>query len=268
MLGSEPGFSPATVWFDPCWHQVADPTTLAPISFDPANRWWQAHEAVMRASRDLSGEDFATGIPDLVEGIDILASLRDTQTLLTDMIERPEWVSEKVAEINQAWFQIYDRCYDICRLRDGWTVFDAFKIASPGKVAKVQCDAAAMFGPRMFKRFVVPQLTEQCAWLDHSMFHLDGSQCLVHLDHLLGIADLDAIEWTPDPKVPSGGDPHWYDLYRRIKNAGKSVQVMSVHLSQIAPLLDAIGPDGVYLMIHPEDLADCEEAERIVAGYR
>ena len=40
----------------------------------------------------------------------------------------------------------------------------------------------------------MPALSEQCQWLDNSMFHLDGSQCIVHLDALLEIDALDAIE--------------------------------------------------------------------------
>jgi hypothetical protein len=268
ILGSEPGFSPGTVWYDPCWQAVENPESLPALRFDPANRWWQVHDRILAEARALAGDDYAVTIPDLVEGIDILASLRDSQVLLTDLVERPEWVEQKLAEINQAWFAIYDACAAHCRMNDGWTVFWAFMIAAPGRVAKVQCDAAAMFSPKMFKRFVVPQLAEQCAWLDRSMFHLDGSQCLCHLDHLLAIDDLDAIEWTPDPKVPPGADPHWYDLYRRIKAAGKSVQVLGVKPSQIAPLLDAIGPAGTYIVVEANDLPALEEAERIVAGYR
>ena len=67
------------------------------------------------------------------------------------------------------------------------STFGAFGIWAPGKTAKLQCDASAMFSPDMFQRFVVPSLTEQCEWLDYSMYHLDGSQAMCHLDALLGI---------------------------------------------------------------------------------
>ena len=61
-------------------------------------------------------------------------------------------------------------------------------------------------------------------WLDCSMFHLDGHQYIPHLDLLLSIESLDAIEWTPDPQVPGGGSSQWYSMYRKILEAGKSVQ--------------------------------------------
>ena len=83
----------------------------------------------------------------------------------------------------------------------------------------MQCDASAMFSSAMFDDFVVPALTEQCRWLDYSLYHLDGTQAMHHLDSLLAIEALDAIEWTPQAGIESGGHPRWYPLYKRIIDA-------------------------------------------------
>jgi len=259
LLGSEPGFSNETVWFKPCIAPAA-PENHPPLRFDPANRWLRLHEEQMRECMALGRGKYLVGCPDLIENIDILAALREPQLLLFDLVQRPEWVERKVWEINDTWFQSYQRLYDIIRLPDGSSCFDAFRLWSPGKVAKVQCDASAMFSTDMFARFVAPALTAQCEWLDNSMFHLDGHQCIQHLDVLLGIGPLDAIEWTPDPQVPSGGSPHWYPMYRRILAAGKSVQAIGIKEREVEPLLDAVGPKGMYLML---DIATEEEAERV-----
>ena len=248
LLGSEPGFSPNTVWFEAALQNEAAPEALPPLTFDPENVWLRMHLETARACAALGRSKYAVGCPDLVENIDILAALRDPQVLLMDMIERPEWVEQKVWEINQVWFEAYSRIYDAIKLDDGSACWGAFGLWGPGKTAKVQCDASAMFSPAMFRRFVVPALTEQCEWLDYSMFHLDGHQCLCHLDHLLAIESLDAIEWTPDPKVPSGGSLHWAKMYRRILDAGKRVQILNAEPDEIEPVLDAIGTDGVFFL--------------------
>jgi hypothetical protein len=121
----------------------------------------------------------------------------------------------------------------------------------------------------MFLRFAVPALTEQCEWLDNAMFHLDGHQCLCHLDHLLAIEPLDAIEWTPDPTVPGGGSPEWYPLYRRILAAGKSVQAVGVELDEVMPLLDAVGGKGMYISVNSGgDRAAFERLMAQVERYR
>ena len=65
---------------------------------------------------------------------------------------------------------------------------------------------------------------------------------------LLEIEELDAIEWTPQAGIEGGGHPRWYDLYRRIKAAGKSVQAIGVKLDEIEPLIEAVGPEGLYIL--------------------
>ncbi len=267
MLGAEPRFAPETIWFTPSMMDD-DPEGYPPLRFNPDNRWWQLTEATINACQALGRGKYAVECLDLVENMDILAALRDPQCVLMDMLERPEWVHAKLAEINAAWFAAYGKIYELIKLEDASSVYGAFRLWGPGKTAKVQCDCSAMFSPAMFEEFVVPSLTAQCAWLDHSMYHLDGHQCLPHLDLLLGIDALDAIEWTPDPTVPGGGDPVWFPMYRRILDAGKSVQVLNVAPAQIVPLLDAIGGKGVYVMTFFANEQEANALVELTAGYR
>jgi len=267
MLGSEPEFGEHTTWFHPCWREVEEPEKLPPISLNPANRWYVRQFELLRESRWLAGDDYAVGSPDLVEGLDVLASLRGTEGVLLDMVERPAWVQEKVMEINRARIAAFDACHTFCCTADNWTFHTSFKLVGPGKTDKLQCDLSAMFGPAMFQEFCVPHLTEQCRLCDHTMFHLDGSQCLCHLDLLLGIEDLGAIEWSPDPQVPSCADRRWWDMYRRIRAAGKSVQAINLQVHEVAPLLDGAGPEGMYLLVDVKDWREAEELEKVVARY-
>lgn len=266
-LGSEPGFAEDTVWFHQVFAGVEEPETLPPLKFDPANKWWQTTEAILRACVANARGKYFVGCPDLMENMDVLSSLRDAQTLCLDMLERPEWIEQKIAEINETWFDAYQRVYDIIKLEDGSSVYDTFYIWSPGKVAKLQCDTSAMFSSRMYRRFVVPSLTKQCQWLDNSLYHLDGTQAVQHLDALLEIEELDAIEWTPQAGIETGGHKRWHDMYKRILSAGKSVQVVNVELNEVEPLLDTIGHKGVYMLIQFKDEREVEQVQRMVAGY-
>jgi hypothetical protein len=268
LIGSEPEFTNRTIWFRPTMQNDTDPERLPPLLFDAENPWWRAHEQAARACAEMGRGKYAVGCQDLVENIDILAALRETQNLLMDMIERPEWVERKVWEINRVWIEAYSRLYDIIKMDDGGAGWRAFELWAPGRMAKVQCDASAMFSPAMFERFVVPALTAQCDWLDYSIFHLDGHQCLCHLDHLLSIESLNAIEWTPDPKVPGGGSPQWYPMYRRILDAGKSVQAVGVRPNEVIPLLDAVGGKGMYISFGGADRDTVERLAEQVESYR
>ena len=267
FLGSRPGFAEDTVWFCPCIEEVAEPEKLPPLRFDPANPWWRITEDILRRCVEVAQGRYLVGCPDLIENFDVLSSLRGAQTLMMDMVERPEWVGEKIGELNQVWFAAYERIYDIIKLADGSSTFGAFYIWGPGKTAKLQCDASAMFSPRMYRRFVVPALTAQCEWLDHSLYHLDGTQAVPQLDALLEIAPLDAIEYTPQAGIETGGHKRWHDMYRRILAAGKSVQVVNVEPDEVLPLLEAIGRKGVYLLIQFKDEREAEKILERVGSY-
>ena len=268
FLGSEPEFTPETVWYSPTIDKVDEPESLPPLRFDPENPWWKVMESILTKGREVAGNDYLVGCPDLIENVDVLASLRDAQTLLLDFIERPDWVQAKLKEINQVWFEAYSRIYDIIKLPDGSSAFWAFSLWGPGKTAKIQCDLSAMISPGMFGEFVAPALKEQAEWLDYSMYHLDGTQCICHLDHLLGIEALDAIEWTPQAGLEGGGSPRWWDIYRRILDAGKSVQAIEVKLDEVIPLLDAIGGKGVYIGTYFQNEREAEELLAKVEQFR
>jgi hypothetical protein len=242
-----------TLWYEPV---IYDPDTFPPLRLDPANSWWRRHVKLLQLAVRESAGRYVVGLPDLIENLDTLAQLRDGQLLLLDLIERPDWVKSKLAEINRAFFAAYDALWEITRDPWGGSAYAAFMLWGPGRVAKVQCDFSCMISAEMFREFVVPPLREQCAWLDYSMHHLDGTQALHHLDALLEIEELDAIEWTPQAGLEGGGHPRWYDLYRRIKAAGKSVQAIGVKVAEIEPLIEAVGPEGLYIMAEAADEAE------------
>lgn len=268
FCGSEPRFTHETVWFDPCMHACPEPEHLPPIRFDESNNWWKITESILQSCAELAQGKYLVGCPDLVENLDILAALRGTQNVMMDLLDRPQWVEQKIYELNQVWFEAYQRIYDIIALADGSSAFCAFHLWGPGKTAKVQCDAAAMLSPALFDTAVLPALTEQCEWLDWSMFHLDGTQAVVHLDSLLSIDALDAIEWTPQAGIEGGGHPRWYPLYKKILNAGKSIQAVDVNKDEVLPLLDAIGGKGVYIATWCVSIEEAEELLAAVEGYR
>lgn len=247
FLGCEPEFDPPNIWYKPCI-DPADPEGHPPIRFDPTTQWWQYMERTLQRSVELGRGKYLVGCPDLIENIDTLAAMRDSQILLMDMIERAEWVEQKLAEINQAWFEAFERIYAIAAEPDGSSSFGAFRVWGPGKCAKLQSDASAMISPEMFERFVVPMLTEQCRYLDHSLYHLDGTQAMVHLDLLLEIEELDAIEWTPQSGIERGDHPRWYPMYRKIVEAGKSVQIMGATPETLRDIFDAVGTNGLYFL--------------------
>ena len=270
FLGARVELEPETVWMHASLSEPGDePERGSVIALDRSNDWLKRHYEMVRLMVERSEGRYFVGMPDLAENIDVLASLRGTEPLLMDMMDRPAWVERRVREINEAFFEAFDLFYDLVRDSEGGNTF-VFSLWGPGRTAKVQCDACSMFGPDLFRRFVTPALTEQCAWLDYSMFHLDGESCLPNLDALLEIEPLNAIEWTPSKLSvgDTGGMEKWYDLYRRILAGGKSVQAIGVRPDEVIPLLDACGGEGMYITCHAETEDEARELEERIHAYR
>ena len=270
FLGAEPEFAPSTVWYRPC---IDDPDTYGPIRFDPTdNHWLEVHLAIGREAVARADGRFGVGMPDIIENLDTLAAMRGAEELLIDLIERPAWVSEKLAEINQAYFEAFDLLLEVYRDAEGASICSAFQLWGPGRTVNLQCDMSGMISPEMFRRFVIGPLVEQCEWLDQAMYHVDGEPALVHLDALLEIDSLQAIEWTPQflsvSAEDSGGSRKWWDIYRRIRSAGKSVQAVGVLPKDVAPLLDEFGPAGMYLRVNAPDQAAAEKVEDVIRRFR
>lgn len=246
FLGSEPESVNGSVWF----HEPEEWSgELEALRFDEDNPWWRRTEALIQAMKELNRDGaYLIGCPDLVENWDILASLMGATNLLMRMLDDPDWVEQAIGRINQVYFDAFDRLYDRIREETGGMVYGPFMLYGRGKTAKVQCDGSAMFSPEMFERFVLPALREQCTYLDRAMYHLDGTQCIAHLDHVLSLEEIDAVEWTPQAGAPQGTDPQWYPMYRKILESGKSVQILVDDPARVSQLLNEIGTEGVFLL--------------------
>jgi 5-methyltetrahydrofolate--homocysteine methyltransferase len=137
---------------------------------------------------------------------------------------------------------------------------DWLRIWAPGTYQSVQCDVCLMLSPGTFSDLFLEALREECRYLDYSLYHLDGSEALRHLEALLSIEELDGIQWNPEP--PLAPDPvEFAPFLRRVLDAGKKVYVPCPP-ERIQPLLDAIGREGVFLSVA------CKEEARARAVLR
>ena len=83
--------------------------------------------------------------------------------------------------------------------------------------------------------------------MTHNVFHLDGKGMLRHLDRILEIPQIHAIQW-----VQGVGDDlpilQWLPVIKKIQAAGKGV-VVDLQLDELEPFIAAMKPDGLYLCI-------------------
>ena len=249
-----------TIWIHP------HPDFTDEIVFNPEHPNWILHKELLKACKAKANGHYFVGMPDLMEGLDVLAALKGTDRVLLDTVMQPEILEQQMQQINDIYFKVFDELYDIIREGDEMA-FCYFSSWAPGKMSKLQSDISTMISQDDYRRFVQPFIREQCQKIDYTLYHLDGVGAMHHLPALLEIEELNAIQWTPGVGEPQGGSPKWYDLYKKILAGGKSVMACWVTLDELKPLLDHIGADGVHLEMDFHNEKEVEQAMRIVEEY-
>ncbi|HPR30498.1 MAG TPA: hypothetical protein PLK12_00320 [Prolixibacteraceae bacterium] len=261
ILGADLDAGEETIWIKP----VENANT--PIVFDRHNKWWLTHVELLKQCKALSNGCYYVGMPDLIEGLDTLAGLYGSDNVLLKMLMDPEALQEELQKVNAIYFEVFDELYSIIREGDEMA-FCYFSLWGPGKVSKLQSDISVMISEDDFRTFVQPYIREQAQKIDFTLYHLDGADAIRHLDAILEIEELNAVQWTPGYGQPQGGDPVWFDLYKRILKGGKSVMANWVSLDELHPLLDQVGNEGLHINVDFKTEKDIEAALKIAEKFR
>ena len=241
FCGAKLDNSSGRVWFSP---QKEREIGEIHAVYDPHNVWAERIKAIYRAGMERWDGLVVMGMPDLGGVMDIAASLRGTENLLTDLYDEPEEVLRLIGEIETAWYAAYDDFSKILHPEGGdmgWT--DWSGILSPDPAYIVQCDFCYMIGNEMFNRFVLPTIRRGTERLTNVIYHLDGIGQLAHLDSVLSLEELKAVQWVYGEGKP--GPMHWLDVYRKIRAAGKRLWLVG-EIKDFFEVSEAIGADGIY----------------------
>jgi hypothetical protein len=218
FLGAEVECAPTTIWFHP-----PEEREIKDIHFEynPDNPWLNRIKDLCAAAMEKWQGLVQLSMPDLGGTLDILSVFRPSEKLLLDLYDHPDEVQRLRWECHECWHRFYDEITDVLQpTNPGHTSWDG--LFSNESYYILQCDFAYMISPEMFDEFVLEDLADSCKRLGASFYHLDGDGQLAHVKSLLGIDELDGIQW-----VPSSHRPHveWADFYCELLDAGKKLHM-------------------------------------------
>jgi 5-methyltetrahydrofolate--homocysteine methyltransferase len=228
-----------TVWFYPPHDmELAD----LRMRHDAKNALFQRVKDIYRAAVERWEGQVQLGMTDLGGNLDILSTFRPGEQLLMDLYDHPEEVKRQTWEAHRLWWQHFDELDSILRpVNPGYTAWAQIFSEEPSYM--LQCDFCYMISPAMFDEFVKPELEASCKRLTNAFYHLDGIGELPHLDSLLSIKELKGIQWIPGDGRP--GMTSWPEVYRKIHEAGKLIQIWG-DLKTVDALVSQIGSaDGL-----------------------
>jgi len=180
---------------------------------------------------------------------------------MLDVLLNPGWLRSAVSEMNDILHEIYEELWQFVQPEvvgvEG--SLDYCGCWSPGRALAFDADMAYGVGDKPFRELMLPPLVEWMSKMDHVIWHLDGPGNLNHLDTLLALPEVDAIQWVPG----SGKQDvlQYISLIQKIQRAGKSVQV-ACRPAEVEPLLREVSPAGITMWVY-----DCEteaEARRLL----
>lgn len=225
FLGGKADPAADTMWFHPGIWKDKPLREIRPV-FDPNNHWWRRVLDLTQACVTQFAGRAQVGFTDIGGNLDIAASLRETQNLLLDCLDDPDAVGELCRRITPLWLRYYREQLAVIqpagRGTSSWG-----PLWSPGRTYMLQSDFSYMISPDQFARWVAPDVAACCVEFDHGFYHLDGKGQIGHLDHLLAIPGLKGVQWIPGDGQPDAADPTWWPLLKRIRDAGKLVQIYS-----------------------------------------
>ena len=199
---------------------------------------------------------------------DTLAALRGSETLLYDLIECPEYVRDFDLYLMRQWTEIYEESYSITRGgAEGSTCF--FTLWSPGRFYAAQNDFAYMISPKMFDEIFIPSIEMQTRYLDHTVYHVDGIGNFRHVDSLLEIGRLQALQILPG----AGKDSplHFMDVLKKVQSAKRNLHI-GIPACEVKHALDQLSARGLFIVTQCDtedearDLLKCVERWSVDRG--
>jgi hypothetical protein len=231
-----------TVWAEPLLERVEQ---VLDVSFDPSAPLYQRIRRLTEASCERAPGHHMVA-PFALEGMtDLMAALYGLEPFLIDTLAEPELTARCMEHLKRLWLEAWDDIQSAIRTGNdggiGWV-----GIWAPGTMFPLQEDVAYNLSPEAFREFCVPHIRDQADAMEYPFFHLDGVGMIPHLDALLEIESLKAIQWQPGAGKEDLAP--WIDLLRKILDGGKSLQVYA-RAEEVPPLVEELGARGVMAVI-------------------
>jgi len=241
--GSRFDMTSNTVWFEPFIHDIEKDLLV----FDPDSYLYKATFALAKYLVAEAKGRFFLSNPDTGGDLDALAHMRGSDNLLMDMVENQDWIKDSMAAIAKVWTRYTKEMHDILYKHNdcGSSVY-WLGTWGPEKHGQLQSDISVMFSADNFKEFALSELQYQCDWFDYPLYHFDGIEQIRHLDHLLSIEKLKAIQWTSVYGQPCILE--YIPVLKKIQEAGKNLIVFAWDEKILEGLMKNLSSKGLFII--------------------
>jgi hypothetical protein len=242
LLGAKTEFRSETTWTRAF---INDDWSNAPEwRIDEENPFWKLLLRLTEMTAEDARGRYLVCTPDLGGSADVLLNLRGSEGLCIDALVKPDVVKDAVDRIYPLWHRAFSEGYRIA-LGRGAGLVHWIGLWSNEPYMIPACDFNYMIGPREFERICLGDIAREVETVGRAVFHLDGPGATRHIDALLEIPQLTAIQYVIGAGALSALP--WLDMYRKIRAKGRSI-VVECPPAEILTILDELGPEGLLFM--------------------
>lgn len=248
FYGATLEYGEVTSWSVPLVRSWDD---MARLKLDLSNEHFTKLDEITRCAIERLRGKALIGYTDLHPGVDCAAAWRDPQQLCLDLIESPDEARQLIDIATDDFERIYDHFDALLKAAEqpsvSWMGIPSFE-----RMHIPSCDFSSLISPRLFERFCLPVLQREVQTMTHNVFHVDGKGVARHLDMILSVPGVHAIQW-----VQGVGDDQpimqWVPLIKEIQ--ARAPVIVDLSQRELDDFMAAVEPEGIFLWIatHSED---------------
>jgi len=235
-----------------CMPRIKQWSDMEQLSWSPENEYCSKLREITDVALEKCDGSYWVGYPDLHPGGDCAAAWRDPQQFCMDMLLAPEECETLMARASADFLEIYDYFAKPLAARNQPSI-SWMGIPFPDNMHIPSCDFASLVSEKLFRKFLLPPIVQEIRSMQYNIFHLDGVGVARHLDALLELPEIHAIQWV------QGFGKHqpilqWVPMIKSIVRSGKSV-LLEIAPEELEPLMQEISPEGIMLSVEaPENI--------------
>jgi hypothetical protein len=246
--GAELVFGENTSWCEPVINSVDD---LKKIRFSKEHPYYKQMRKLTEAALQICSDQFLVGYTDLHPGMDCAAAWRGTENLCLDLILDPGLVHEMLRLSAEHLLSVYDEYNELLSAHNQPSVTWMNIPIPDGRMHIPSNDFSFMISTEQFDEYALPVLQEEVKTMTHNVFHVDGIGVARHIDRILSVPEIQAIQWVQGMADDYPIMQH-LEFIRYVQNKGASI-IVDLDKKDLGKFMELMSPKGIFLWIATEN---------------
>jgi hypothetical protein len=245
-------------------HRCLSWDEIGRIALDPERPWYRKYMEFIDVLVQRAGGRYPVSHGMLSGPTDMLSSFRGPSQGILDLMDHPHQAGAALWHFAEILKEITELAWQRLPLYQGGYYDAQYQLWAPGPIIRMQEDAAALYSPDLYRRFVQPVDRYLAGSFASAFMHLHTTTLFL-LDAILEIEELPCLQMNYE--LHSGGPAidELLPYLREIQEADRCLILRgSFEADELRRVVEGLDPSGLYLYIMVESLDEVRMLRPIV----